>query len=207
MNDARRRVVNVDSKPLVTGILFLSRLAFLREQGGSALEQVLAYIGRADAAVLRGTIVPDAWYPLGLHHRMDEAIAAVFSEHDRADVLVQLGRASADEMLAGSEYIKHGAPEFFLNAVPRLYSAHHTAGRRDYQSFGPNAGVIRAFDTACFARRDDCWTAMGWLQRALELCGADGVLVNETACRAAGAPCCEYHCEWHSVIDPPPTRS
>ncbi len=198
------RVLNIDSEPQVAGGLLLARLEYLRHHGGSALvERVLAQLAPADAAVLRGPILPVSWYPRQLHLGVDEAIVSLASPGDRADVLVGMGRASADAILDGTQFIKHGVPQFFLEAVPRLYSAHHTVGRRAYAPLGENGGIIRTFEAERLVTPDDCWTAVGWLQRGLELSGAEAVLVTETICRASGAPCCEYRCEWHGPAAPP----
>lgn len=198
MNNVESRVLELEPPPLVKGILVLSRVAFLREQGGSTLEQLLAEIGPADAAVLRGSISPDAWYPLDLLHRIDSAIVSMLPCHDRADVLVQIGRASADAILIGSEgrHIQRSAPKSFLESVPCLYDTLHTDGRREYADISVDAALIRTFCEPCSAASDDCWTIVGWLQRGLELSGAEAVLVCQTSSRAGGDPACEFHCEW-----------
>ncbi len=67
----------------------------------------------------------------------------------------------------------------------------------EYERLADSAGIVRTFGAHHFVTSDDCWTVVGWLQRGLELCGAEGVLVTETSCCAGGAPCCEYRCEWH----------
>ena len=198
MDNVGRRVLELESPPLVKGILLLSRIAFLREQGGATLDQLLAELGPADAAVLRGSISREAWYPLDLLQRIDCAIVSMLPDHDRADVLVQIGRASADAILVGSEgqHIQRRAPKCFLESVPHLYGALHTDGRREYEGISVGAAVIRTFCKPCSAASDDCWTIVGWLQRGLELSGADAVLVKQTSSRAGGAPACEFHCEW-----------
>jgi uncharacterized protein (TIGR02265 family) len=188
----------LDSKPQVKGILFLARLGFLREQGGELLAQALDELEPGAASALRGSISPDAWYPLDLLHRVDSAIVSMLPGHDREDVLVQIGRASADAILVGYEgrHIQRRAPKSFLESVPNLYSALHTGGRREYKAISRGAAVVRTFCEPCSAVSDDCWTIVGWLQRGLELFGADAVLVKQISSRAGGAPACEFHCEW-----------
>lgn len=188
----------LESRPMVKGMLVLSRLAFLREQGGSALDQVLAKLGPVDAAVLRGSILPDAWCHLDLLHRIDSAIVSLLPDHDCADVLVEIGRASADAVLMGPQgrHIQRCAPKSFLESVPQLYGALHTDGRREYEGISADAALIRTFCEPCLAASDDCWTIVGWLQRGLELSGAEAVLVRQTSSRAGGDRACEFHCEW-----------
>jgi uncharacterized protein (TIGR02265 family) len=194
-------------EPQVRGSLVLSRLEYLRNQGGTALlEHVLAQLTPADAGMLRRSIRPASWRPLRVQHRLDDAIASVLSPGDRSQAFVDVGRAYADAILAstGRQVMRRmgneSAPKSFLKTVPHLYSAFHTAaGRREYEPLGENAAVIRTIDPDGVVIDDHCWTVVGCLQRGLELSGAETVLVTETACRAAGAPCCEYRCEWHGA--------
>lgn len=198
MDDTGGRMPKTDPKPQVTGALLRSRVTFLRAQGRSALEEVLRGLGPADAAVLRGPMLPDAWYPLELQRRVDEVSATVLSQYDREDVFVQLGRAFADAILEGLDGVDDecGSPEAFLARVPRLYEAHHTAGRRESEHVGAHAAVVRAFCEPCSAASADCWTIVGCLQRGLELAGAEAVLVTQLSSRAGGGPACEFQCEW-----------
>jgi uncharacterized protein (TIGR02265 family) len=191
----------LDSEPRAKGGLLVARLEYLRAQGGTELlESVLARLAPADVGMLRRPIRPASWYPLGVQHRLDDAIASVLSPSDRSEAFVQVGRAYADAILARSppRTMNGIAPTSFLEAVPHLYSALHlAAGHREYEQLGVNAAVIRTFDADHLAVEDHCWTVVGCLQRGLELSGAASVLVTETSCRAGGAPCCEYRCEWH----------
>ncbi len=114
-------------------------------------------------------------------------------------MFIDLGRALADVLLAasGRECIKRGVPQHFLEAVPRLYGAYHTVGTREVRVFGDSASMIRTHEPKNLVTADHCWTVIGWLQRGLELSGADIVLVTETSCRSNGARTCDYWCEWH----------
>jgi uncharacterized protein (TIGR02265 family) len=152
--------------------------------------------------MLRRPLRPASWYPLRLQLRLDDAIAAVLSPGDRSHAFVEVGRAYADAILARHPRgaLNGTAPKSFLEMVPHLYGAYHVAaGYREYQPLGENSAVIHTIDPHGVIVDDHCWTVVGCLQRGLELSGAEAVLVTETACRAAGAPCCEYHCEWHGV--------
>ena len=191
------------SEPQAKGGLLLARLDYLREQGGAALQQaVLALLAPSEAGMLRRPIRPASWYPLGLQLRLDDAIATVLSPGDPSQAFVEVGRAYADAILARSPRatMNDTAPKSFLQMVPHLYGAYHVAaGHREYQPLGENAAVIRTIHANGVIIDDHCWTVVGCLQRGLELSGAETVLVTETACRSAGAPCCEYRCEWHAA--------
>lgn len=197
----KARLPRLHSEPQAKGGLLLARIEFLRDQGGAELlESVLARLAPADAGMLRRPIRPSSWYPLRIQHRLDDAIASVLSPSDRSEAFVEVGRAYADAVLARSprRTMSGIGPASFLQAVPHLYSAlHSAAGRCEYEPLGENAAVIRTLDAEQLVIDDYCWTVVGYLQRGLELSGAGSVLVTETLCRAVGAPCCEYWCEWH----------
>ncbi|HEU4383428.1 MAG TPA: TIGR02265 family protein [Anaeromyxobacteraceae bacterium] len=187
-----------DQSARVKGALLGARLTFVRERGGEkALEQVLSSLPAPDREILKGWILPISWYPLELALRLDDAIARVLSPGDRRRIFLEMGRQSAQANLTGAQapFVKAGDPHFFLANVPRMYATHHSRGRRTYERTGETSGVIRTFDAERVSR-DDCLTVVGWLERALQLSGAAEPRVAEVQCRSAGAPHCEYRCEW-----------
>ncbi|HUL59087.1 MAG TPA: TIGR02265 family protein [Anaeromyxobacteraceae bacterium] len=189
------------TQPLAPGIkgnVLLARLEFVRGRGGEpAVSAVLGRLSRRDQDVLRGQILPIAWYPLELSLRLDEAIAAVLSPENRARVFVEMGRASADADLGGAQrhLLEEGDPHFLLSNAPRVFSASHTVGRSEYQRTGDTSAVIRTHD-ADGATAGGCLTAAGFYARGIERSGGKDVKVVETRCRTRGDPCCEWRCEW-----------
>ncbi len=184
--------------PRIKGHVLLSRLAYVRERGGEpALETVLARLPQADRDALRGWILPIAWFPLELNLRLDDAIATVFSPEDRTRVFLEMGRASADANLGGSQkpFVKEGDPHFLLSSAPRIYAAYYQVGRREYEKTGPTSAVLRTYDAESVTAAD-CLTVVGWHERAIALCGGKEPTVVETRCRARGDPHCEYRCSW-----------
>jgi hypothetical protein len=58
---------------------------------------------------------------------------------------------------------------------------------------GERGAIVRSFDGG-EADAADRHTAVGWLQRAIEMSGGREARVVETQCRAHGAAHCEYRC-------------
>jgi uncharacterized protein (TIGR02265 family) len=143
-------------------------------------------------------LLPSTWYPAGLLLRLELTLAAILSRGDRGHLFRDLGRFSADTNLGPTgvqrPYLREGEPHYLLRNVPRMYSAQHSDGTRTYEATGANSATIRTEGGETTA--DDCLTAVGWLKRAIELSGGKIVTVEETRCRARGAPCCEYVCGW-----------
>ncbi len=186
------------STPGIKGGVILARLKYVRDAGGEpALQAILARLPPEDAKVLSGWVLPISWYPLDLYLRLDDAIAAVMSPHDRRSVFLAMGRASADANLSGPQrpFVREGDPHFLLQAAPQIYSAYYAVGRRTYERTGDASGVLTTHG-AENVTETDCLTVIGWHVRAIELCGGKDVQVVETRCRARGDDVCEYRCSW-----------
>ncbi len=183
----------------VKGTLVISRMKYLRAQGPDASERVLKRLSQADQGVVRGMLLPSSWYPVDVLMRLEMTIAAVLARGDRRALFVDMGHFSADTNLGPNgvqrPFLREGDPHFLLQNVPRMYATQHSTGTRTYEQAGPRAAVIRTVSGEA-PDTEDCFTAVGWLKRAVELSGGRTVSVAETQCRARGGTCCEYVCSW-----------
>jgi len=182
----------------IKGHVLQARLKYVRETAGEeTLQAILGRLPAEDRAILSGMILPVGWYPLDLNLRLDAAIAQVLSPHDKSQVFLEMGRASAEQNLRGAHrpYVREGDPHFLLSAAPRIFATYYAVGRRTYERVGDRAAVLRTYD-AELVSATDCLTVVGWHRRAIELCGGREVKVVETQCRSHGAPHCEYRCTW-----------
>jgi uncharacterized protein (TIGR02265 family) len=175
--------------------VLLARLAFIRQAG--VTDQVLARLRPDDAKVLRGTILPIAWYPLELNVRLDRAIADILSPDDPERVFRQMGRASADTNLAGPHrnFLRPGDPHALLANSPSILHVYYDQGQRTYERTGERSAVLRTYGVEGLMRTE-CLTNCGWHERAIELCGGREARVVEGTCSGEGAECCEYLCSW-----------
>lgn len=183
----------------VKGTLLLSRMKYLRSRGADSEERVLRRLSAADQTVVRGALYPSSWYPADLLLRLEMTIAALLASGDRRRLFLDMGRFSAETNLgpAGVQrpFLKVGDPHYLLSNAPVMYSAQHSAGRRTYERSAERGAVVRTFDGE-EATAEDCLTAVGWLERAIELSGGREARVVEAQCRSRGAAHCEYRCTW-----------
>ncbi len=183
----------------IKGTLLMARLRYLRAQGPEAEGRVVRRLSSSDQAVVGGVVLPSTWYPAPRRLRLESTIAAVLERGDRVRLFLDMGRFSADANLgpAGVQrpFLREGDPQALLQNVPRMYVAQHTDGERTFERLGPTTAVIRTTGGG-EVTAEDCLTAVGWLERAIQLCGGAGVRVVETSCRARGGAACEYRCEW-----------
>jgi len=183
----------------VKGALLLARMKYLRSRGAESEERVLRRLSAADQAIVRGTLHPSAWYPADVLLRLEMTIVALLASGDRPRLFLDMGRFSAETNLGQGgvqrPFLKEGDPHFLLSNVPAMYSALHSNGRRTCERSGERGAIVRSFDGE-EADAEDCLTAVGWLQRAIEMSGGTEARVVETQCRARGAAHCEYRCSW-----------
>jgi hypothetical protein len=190
----------MDDSGRIKGTLLVSRMKYLRSQGGGAVAAVLERLPAEDREALDGLLLlTSAWYPAGLLKRLDTAITAALANGERSAMLLDLGQHSANVNLGPGgvlrPFLRVDDPHGLLREVPRIHSFQHGAGLRTYERIGERAAVLRTLASDGFVG-DDCLTTVGWLQRAIELAGGRDVQVAELTCLARGAPCCEYLCEW-----------
>ena len=186
----------------IKGAVIKARLSFVEEHWGrEGLERVLASLPEEDQRTLR-TVLTVKWYPFEMGERLDAAIVSVLGE-GRTEVFEQLGQASADANLAmlHKGFLTPGRPQAFLAKAPQIYHFYYETGHRTYEQTGDRSGVMTTFDAETFSA-PDCLSVIGWYRRALELCGAQGVTMEEDECRARGGAVCRYRIAWQDVAAP-----
>jgi uncharacterized protein (TIGR02265 family) len=183
----------------VKGTLLVARMKYLRSRGAESEERVLRRLSAADQAVVRGDLDPSGWYPADLLLRLDMTMVALLASGERGRLFLEMGRFSAEASLAPGgvqrPFLREGDPHHLLSSVPAIHSAEHGIGRRTCERTGERGAIVRTFDGG-EADAEECLTAVGWLQRAIELSGGREAQVVETQCRARGAAHCEYRCSW-----------
>lgn len=196
-NPEARALARMSGK--VKGTLLIARMKFLRSRGEAEAERVLKRLATEDQALLRGTLLPSGWYAAGVLLRLEMTAAAILSKGDRRALFLEMGRFTATTNLgpAGMQrpFVREADPHFLLENLPRLYASQHTSGHRIYEKSGPTSAIVRHFDPE-EVDPDDCLTTVGWLERAVELSGGRGTIVDEVACRGRGAPHCEFRISW-----------
>lgn len=180
----------------VKGTVLKSRLAFIDQHFGTAgRDKVLASLSPDDQHELQ-RLLPVKWYPFELGKRLDEAIVNVLGGgHNH--FFLRLGEASADQNLARMHqaFLVPGDPHAFLAKAPTIYRLYYETGRREYQKVGPKEALLTTYEAETFSA-PDCLTVIGWHRRALEMCGAQSVVIVEEECRAKGGEVCRYRVQW-----------
>jgi hypothetical protein len=183
----------------VKGAVLLSRLSLVRSQcdeGG--LQRVYARLPKAERIVLKGTIDPTAWYPFEVCDRLDLAIASELGG-GLERIFLGFGARSAEDNLpkTHASFLHSKDPHGLLKQAAEIYQLYYNTGYRTYEWVAANQAVLRTFEARAFSRHD-CFTVIGWHEKAIEMCGGREPKVTEPLCRARGDARCEYVCSWQS---------
>ena len=180
----------------VKGSVLLSRLDFAREHFGvQGLAKLLAALTDEDRRVAT-TFLPAQWYPFDLGERIDSAIMHVLGRGDPG-TFHRLGVRSAEVNLAGvhSVFLQSGDPHGLLRRAPVIYKLYYDTGTRTYEKTGENSCRLTTYDSESYSRAD-CFTVIGWHQRAVGLCGGTDVRIDHSVCRVEDGAVCQYDISW-----------
>jgi uncharacterized protein (TIGR02265 family) len=186
---------------MVGGNIILARRSFVVGRGGEGLwERVLGHLGE-DAKQLRRTMLVTQSYPLELNLKLDQAIADELYPGAPDRAFLEMGRASADVNLRGTQraFVGEGDPHHLLSFAESIYAYYYGEGRRTYEKTGPASAVLTTYE-APPSTPGDCLTVVGWHERAIELSGGRNVKVSQAKCRSRGDGVCQYDCSWELAV-------
>jgi hypothetical protein len=161
----------------VKGAVLLSRSAFVHSEfGKEAWERILATMSEENRKQLKGVVLSTSWYPFEVNEELDRTIVDVLGGGDRK-IFKKIGKWSAQANLGGPHraFLRPGDPAAFLDQTDRIYQFYYDTGRREYESTGPDSGVMTTYDAETFSE-NDCLTVIGWYEEALKMCGAKKVV-------------------------------
>jgi uncharacterized protein (TIGR02265 family) len=181
----------------VKGAVILARRAFVREEfGEDAWQRLLETLPEEDRELLDGFILTASWYPFDLNERIDAAIVEQLGGGDTI-IFESIGSWSAKKNLAGPHktFLTPGSPLRFMEMSDRIYDFYYDTGQRKFEATGESSGVMTTSGAETFSQTD-CLTVIGWYKKALKMCGASTVDIEEETCRARGDECCSYRLSW-----------
>jgi len=181
----------------VKGTTLKARKTFVLEEfSENAWNSVLEVLPEADREVLGNVIPPASWHDFELNKRLDAAICEVLA-HGDPKIFEVIGAWSARINLGGPHkaFVSHGDAAQLMRSTSRIYGFYYDVGSRRWESTGPTSGVMTTYDAKTFSE-EDCLTVIGWYKKALEMCNAKNIQIEEVACRARGDEFCRYEISW-----------
>jgi hypothetical protein len=145
-------------------------------------------------------IAISVWYPEGDHLALLRVVAELVGAGQR-DVWEFLGRSSARNDLQGiyRKLLKLGDPDATLRRGPALWQAYHDTGTVSLSWEGENLVRVSLAEYGLRAA-EMCGVFGGYYHELLHLSGARDISITHTACRLDGAPVCQWHTKWLSML-------
>lgn len=187
----------VDPKGALTkGVSFSHAKHFTQQRWGPAgWEAILEKMRPEDREEL-ASVLPMGWYSLALYNRLIHALEDVHGKGDLA-MIGELGRYEAEKDLTTIHRIMFRLlnPGTVIVKTTDYWRKFHDTGSWDMKRIGNSEleGVLTGWGVV---DRALCRELVGYLSRALELVGAQNVLVEHPECRARGYARCFFRARW-----------
>jgi hypothetical protein len=177
----------------VAGTSVLSLQKYLaRAHGDGAYDRVLDELPPADAAPIRGIVLPVNWYPTEPYVRAIEIAHDVFGDVELAE---RFGAFAAEYQINAFQKVllRFASPIFFLDRAGRLWHRYHDTGEWEVVGGDKNMrGTLRGFAIVSAVY---CRVLVAWIHRASQLTGTVGETTHPW-CRARGDEACVFAGTW-----------
>ncbi len=181
--------------PQGRGTLLAHATAFVRETMGAddGWARFLRGMEPADAEAMCNAVAV-GWYDSRLYLRVLHAMRC-FSGRDK--VLDAFGRFSADRDVSTlyRVMLRLANPSFVVEKTAQLWSRYHDSGRWVMNRESPTR-AIGELSGWLVVDEGACEVLNGYLERILQLVGAERAVARHVACRARGARTCTFELDW-----------
>lgn len=184
--------------PKVKGAALQATVAYLdKTLGKPAARDLLARLEMQDRRAVEGTILHSNWYDLGVLLRLMDAAEGAVEVPAGRSVAWEMGRFSADFGLKTLYriFIKFADPGFVVRKSTQLYATYYDSGRIALAALDPYEAVVRLTGFEAPSQKL-CDRLQGFMERSLELSGAENVLMSHPKCAVGGSNYCEFVAKW-----------
>lgn len=182
----------------VKGTALRSSVALLQENlGPDGTAQVISTLSENDREQVEGPILQSSWYEFSLLLRLMEAARPRFPAHPKRSLAWELGRFSADYGLKTIYriFFKVADPHFIIRKASQVFCNYYDSGKMEVVSLDPKSAHLRVlgFDQPC---TEFCDRVQGWMERTLELTGAQNIVMSHPKCMVKGDASCDFVGRW-----------
>jgi hypothetical protein len=181
-------------QPRSSGRVIACLQAFVARQGDDAWANVLANLGRADAAELTGIITPLSWYPTISVFAALHTTRRLYGHDDFYDVY---GTHAAEFALTRLHrfVMKFTSPDWIIDRGTRIWHDFHDTGHWTVEEAreGYMRGRLQDFGVVDSLY---CRVLSAWLTRMGKATGALHMEIKHPRCRADGAAACVWEGRW-----------
>lgn len=183
----------------VKGTLIAGKRQYvLKYHGEEALKKVLGQLNDHEAAKrLESVVLKSAWYPFDLWIDLTQTIDRVLGQGD-GRLLRQMARQTADDDLSTvyKVYFKAMQPMHIVDKAEQLWSAYYSSGKLQTTKLSPTSFELEIVDFGA-PHWVHCESALGWVERSIEMTGVKGVRAEHLECRSRGASHCRMRISWN----------
>jgi hypothetical protein len=179
-----------------------ARYVYLKSRGPEAYARVLECARPELRELVEAGFLETRWYPYEIMVELTETIDRVLGNGD-GSIAYELGRFSCDQNLTTVMRLlfKFGNLGFLLDRVAKAWGNHYDEGRMIIPRRVVGEEVVVELHDHPYPNRVQCLAIKGWMVRASELSGEDGVECTEL-CRVAGDEICRWTFRWQSFTSP-----
>jgi len=165
-----------------------------KREGDQRLAQIVESLLPPFRHMFENRIVPTSYYSLDAFVAFLEAGFRLGGDDER--ILIRRTEAVAERQLTGlyRVFIKLGSPEFVVRRITTIHQTFFT-GIGISVELEPGDARIRYTGFRKQHRLME-YVLIGFYQKALQICGARGVLAQMSVPMAAGREFCELHVSW-----------
>lgn len=179
----------------VKGTKITSKMEFVRDVcGEDGVRQVLDALDADDRKQVRRAL-EIGWYSQELYDRLIRAIVDGPASGDER-ILDRMGAYSAERQAEQvySVYFRSRDPQALLDGMTPMHRMLNDPGEMTVERRGD--GHLTLVVEEPRGNPVSCRVARSFYQRAVELCGVEGVSVREVECSGTGAGRCRFEVRW-----------
>lgn len=156
----------------VKGSIFIEVVKMVKKNKGLIYSK---YLTKKDREFIKQNLFPSSWYPYEPYKHCLSAAFEVIAKND-LQVATQWGRTSCQATMTDiyKSVIKDCDPRSFLEKHEAISKSYYDFGKTEMIIEGENQALCKLSDFDNKFAPLHC-TIQGWLERGLELCGAENV--------------------------------
>jgi hypothetical protein len=181
----------------IKGTAIISLQEFVKKNFRERFDEWLISLPEASRKIMDGAILVNSWYPI--QDAVIEPTKKMCDLFYHGDVkgAWEAGRFSAEHALKGiyKVFVKIGSPEFIIDKSSRILPTYYKMSEMEVVITKPKSSILRItkFPTPNTYLE---YRIGGWMEKALEISGCEGITIRITKSMANGDPVTEYLSEW-----------
>jgi hypothetical protein len=169
--------------------------AVKRREGERRYGEIVASLPLECRRVFEGVIVPTSYYPLDAFVAFLDAGLRLSGDDER--ILIKRSEAVAEHQLGDTyrSFIRPGAPHLVIERIATIHRTFFAGAQIQVESKSKTSASIRYVGFRKEHRLIE-YIQIGFYRKALDLCGARGVVVEASVPIAEGREYCELSISW-----------